>query len=61
MSMAQTEVPAKFSSGVSAGNPPRFLGFSPSEAEEVIGQTANAFRVRLHRARKRFREVFSFD
>lgn len=37
------------------------LGFSPSEAAEVIGQTANAFRVRLHRARRRFREVFSFD
>jgi len=34
------------------------LGFSPAEAAEVIGLTANAFRVRLHRARAHFREVY---
>jgi RNA polymerase sigma-70 factor, ECF subfamily len=34
------------------------LGFSPSEAADLAGATANAFRVRLHRARQQFREVY---
>lgn len=34
------------------------LGFSPSEAAELAGVTPNAFRVRLHRARAMFREVY---
>lgn len=34
------------------------LGFSPSEASSVTGTTPNAFRVRLHRARTQFREVY---
>ena len=34
------------------------LGLSPTEAAEVTGLNANAFRVRLHRARAHFREVF---
>lgn len=34
------------------------LGFEPTEAAEVIGVTPNAFRVRLHRARTAFREVY---
>lgn len=33
------------------------LGFEPTEAAAVTGLTDNAFRVRLHRARKRFREL----
>lgn len=33
------------------------LGFEPSEAATVVGVTANAFRVRLHRARQQFREI----
>ena len=34
------------------------LGFSPNEAATTIGLNANAFRVRLHRARQQFREVY---
>jgi RNA polymerase sigma-70 factor (ECF subfamily) len=34
------------------------LGFSPAEAAELAGVTPNAFRVRLHRARTIFREVY---
>ena len=34
------------------------VGLSPSEAADTTGLTANAFRVRLHRARKQFREVY---
>src|SRR2546425_2082839 len=34
------------------------LGFSPAEAAGITGVTPNAFRVRLHRARGQFREVF---
>ena len=34
------------------------VGLSPSEAADATGLTANAFRVRLHRARKQFREVY---
>lgn len=34
------------------------IGLSPAEAAETTGLTANAFRVRLHRARTRFREVY---
>jgi len=37
------------------------LELSPSEAAEVTGLNANAFRVRLHRARKQFREVYGDD
>lgn len=37
------------------------LGFSPAEAAEMTGVSANAFRVRLHRARARFREVYGGD
>lgn len=33
------------------------LGFEPHEAAELVGVTANAFRVRLHRARTQFREI----
>jgi RNA polymerase sigma-70 factor (ECF subfamily) len=33
------------------------LGFSPLEAAELTGVTPNALRVRLHRARRAFREV----
>ena len=35
------------------------LGFEPIEAAEVIGITSNAVRVRLHRARSAFREVYA--
>lgn len=34
------------------------LGFEPSEAAAVAGVTPNAFRVRLHRARRRFKERY---
>jgi RNA polymerase sigma-70 factor (ECF subfamily) len=34
------------------------LGHTPSEAAEAMGVTANALRVRLHRARRRFREAY---
>jgi RNA polymerase sigma-70 factor (ECF subfamily) len=34
------------------------IGLSPSEAADAIGATPNAFRVRLHRARQQFREVY---
>jgi RNA polymerase sigma-70 factor (ECF subfamily) len=34
------------------------LGFTPSEAAQATGLTPNAFRVRLHRARRRFREAY---
>lgn len=37
------------------------LGLTPSEAAEVVGLNANAFRVRLHRARGQFREVYGDD
>jgi RNA polymerase sigma-70 factor, ECF subfamily len=37
------------------------LGLSPSEAAEITGLNANAFRVRLHRARGQFREVYGDD
>ena len=37
------------------------LGFSPTEAADLTGLTANAFRVRLHRARAQFREVYGDD
>lgn len=37
------------------------LEFSPTEAAEAVGVTANAFRVRLHRARHQFREVHGDD
>lgn len=37
------------------------LGFEPSEAAAIAGTTANAFRVRLHRARARFKEVYADD
>jgi RNA polymerase sigma-70 factor, ECF subfamily len=37
------------------------LGLSPAEAAEITGLTANAFRVRLHRARAQFREVYGDD
>lgn len=37
------------------------LGFSPTEAAGLTGLTANAFRVRLHRARAQFREVYGDD
>ncbi len=33
-----------------------FLGFSPIEAAEIAGTEAGAFRMRLHRARRRLRE-----
>lgn len=35
------------------------LGFEPTEAAAVADVTANAFRVRLHRARARSREVYA--
>ena len=35
------------------------LGFEPTEAAGVVGVTANAFRVRLHRARTAFKEVYA--
>lgn len=34
------------------------FGFEPSEAAEATGLNVNAFRVRLHRARRRFRELY---
>lgn len=34
------------------------LGFTPAEAARAIAVTPNAFRVRLHRARQLFREVY---
>lgn len=34
------------------------LGLSPSEAARIVRVTPNAFRVRLHRARGQFREVY---
>ena len=34
------------------------LGFEPKEAAVTVGTTAETFRVRLHRARARFREVY---
>lgn len=34
------------------------LGFDPGEAASIVGSNANAFRVRLHRARRQFREVY---
>lgn len=34
------------------------IGLSPAEAAGACGITANAFRVRLHRARVQFREVY---
>jgi RNA polymerase sigma-70 factor, ECF subfamily len=37
------------------------LGFSPAEAAGLTGLTANAYRVRLHRARAQFREVYGDD
>lgn len=37
------------------------LGLSPAEAAEITGLNANAFRVRLHRARGQFREVYGDD
>jgi RNA polymerase sigma-70 factor (ECF subfamily) len=37
------------------------LGLSPTDAAGITGVTANAFRVRLHRARQGFREVFGGD
>jgi RNA polymerase sigma-70 factor, ECF subfamily len=37
------------------------LGLSPSEAAEITGLNPNAFRVRLHRARGQFREVYGDD
>jgi RNA polymerase sigma-70 factor (ECF subfamily) len=37
------------------------LGLSPAEAADITGLNANAFRVRLHRARSAFREVYGDD
>ena len=37
------------------------LGLSPAEAADITGLNANAFRVRLHRARAQFREVYGDD
>jgi RNA polymerase sigma-70 factor (ECF subfamily) len=34
------------------------LGLTPAEAAEIVGLNPNSFRVRLHRARGQFREVF---
>jgi RNA polymerase sigma-70 factor (ECF subfamily) len=34
------------------------LGFEPREAAAVVGVSAETFRVRLHRARRRFREAY---
>jgi DNA-directed RNA polymerase specialized sigma24 family protein len=33
-----------------------FLGFSPAEGAELISVDTGAFRMRLHRARRRLRE-----
>ena len=35
------------------------LGFEPAEAAAMVGVTANAFRVRLHRARSAFQRVYT--
>lgn len=37
------------------------LEFTPQEAAQIIGGTANAFRVRLHRARQDFRRFYDHD
>jgi RNA polymerase sigma-70 factor, ECF subfamily len=37
------------------------LGFPPQEAAEIVGISANAFRVRLHRARQHFRTLYGHD
>ena len=37
------------------------LGLSPAEAADITGLNPNAFRVRLHRARAQFREVYGDD
>ncbi|MCA1831756.1 MAG: RNA polymerase sigma factor [Actinomycetota bacterium] len=37
------------------------LELSPSDAANVAGISANAFRVRLHRARDQFRKVFDHE
>ena len=37
------------------------LGFTPTEAADVLETTPNAFRVRLHRARSLFRKVYAHD
>ena len=37
------------------------LGFEPIETARLLGVTPEAFRVRLHRARRRFREVYGVD
>jgi RNA polymerase sigma-70 factor (ECF subfamily) len=34
------------------------LGFEPREAAAIVGVSAETFRVRLHRARRRFREAY---
>ncbi len=34
------------------------LGFPPGEAAATVGVSASTFRVRLHRARRQFREVY---
>ena len=34
------------------------LGFEPSEVAPIVGVSAETFRVRLHRARRRFREAY---
>ena len=34
------------------------LGFEPIEVAEMLGLTAEAFRVRLHRARGRLRKAY---
>lgn len=34
------------------------LGFDPAEAARILGTTPDTFRVRLHRARRRFREGY---
>jgi RNA polymerase sigma-70 factor (ECF subfamily) len=34
------------------------LGFEPHDAAPILGLSADTFRVRLHRARRRFREVY---
>lgn len=34
------------------------LGFAPTETAQILGIEPNAVRVRLHRARARFREVY---
>ncbi len=35
------------------------LGFEPTEAADMVGVTANAFRVRLHRARAAFQKAYT--